>query len=65
VRVEKGEKTGLFRFVNRRLEVQFLSPAPYLSCMADVTRDYPSMIASCLQKHAAKHLALESPAWSY
>ena len=29
VRVKKGEKMGLSLFVNRRLEVQFLSPAPY------------------------------------
>jgi hypothetical protein len=28
VRVKKGEKMGLSLFVNRRLEVQFLSPAP-------------------------------------
>ena len=28
VRVKKGEEMGLSLFVNRRLEVQFLSPAP-------------------------------------
>jgi len=28
VRVREGEKVGLFLFANRRLEVQFLSPAP-------------------------------------
>jgi hypothetical protein len=29
VRVKKEEKMGLSLFVNRRLEVQFLSPAPH------------------------------------
>ena len=28
VRVKEGQKMGLSLFVNRRLEVQFLSPAP-------------------------------------
>ena len=41
-------------FVNRRLEVQFLSPAPYLFCMTDATHVYPSMIASRPQKHTAR-----------